>query len=525
MRTSLLETIKHILRDISLFTDKGAGIRLREYQVQVARAIVDSVLKGKGMTFVIIFPRQSGKNELQAQIESYLLTILSPTQAEIVKVSPTWKPQSLNAMRRLERVLKQNLFTRLTWKKEQGYIYRNRNARIFFLSGAPTSNVVGATASTLLECDEAQDVLTSKWDKEIAPMAASTNATRVFWGTAWTSQTLLAREKRLAQEAQQRDGIQRLFELTADEVGKEVPAYHDFVANEIARHGRSHPFVRTQYFSEEIDSQSGFFPPGRLALLQGEHPRQFHPQPHSVYAFLIDVAGQDEESGNSLTSGNPVGSRLNSSMSDGLSSSGELDSNSHRDATALTIVEIDLTTLADECLHAPSYRIVDRRVWTGVRHSNLFAELSALINLWQPRQVVIDATGVGEGLYAFLDKAFPRQVIPFRFSQKSKSDLGWSFLSIIESGRLKDWRELDAERRLFLQQAQATQLEVLPGPGRLMRFYVPDGRRDAHSGELLHDDLVLSLSLAAVLDEQTWGAAESGVIPASDPLAGFKPIF
>ncbi|MFO7624985.1 MAG: hypothetical protein R6V73_11585 [Anaerolineales bacterium] len=529
MRTSLLETIKHILRDISLFTDKGAGIHLREYQVQVARVIVDSVLKGKGLSFVVIFPRQSGKNELQAQIESYLLTILSPTQAEIVKVSPTWKPQSLNAMRRLERVLKQNLFTRLSWKKEQGYIYRNRNARIFFLSGAPTSNVVGATASTLLECDEAQDVLIAKWDKEIAPMAASTNATRVFWGTAWTSQTLLAREKRLAQQAQQRDGIQRLFELTADEVGKEVPAYRNFVANEIARHGRSHPFVRTQYFSEEIDSQSGFFPPARLALLQGEHLRQYNPQPHGVYAFLIDVAGQDEESGSSLTGVNPGGSSLSPSISGSLSGcpsgSDELGSNSRRDSTALTIVEIDLTTLVDESLHAPSYRIVDRRLWTGIRHSSLFAELSALINQWQPRQVVIDATGMGEGLYAFLDKAFPHRVIPFRFSQKSKSDLGWSFLSIIESGRLKDWRELDAERRLFLQQAQATQLEVLPGPGRLMRFYVPDGRRDPHSGELLHDDLVLSLSLAAVLDEQTWGSAESGVIPASDPLAGFKPIF
>jgi hypothetical protein len=208
-----------------------------------------------------------------------------------------------------------------------------------------------------------------------------------------------------------------------------------------------------------------------------------------------------------------------------MSASDETGSNSQRDATVLTIVEIDLSTLSDDSLHAPCYRIVERRLWTGIRHSSLFAELSALIKLWQPRQVVIDATGVGEGLYAFLDKAFPNRVIPFRFSQKSKSDLGWSFLSIIESGRLKDWRELDAERGLFLQQAQATQLEVLPGPGRLMRFYVPDGRRDAHSGELLHDDLVLSLSLTAVLEEQTWGSAESGVIPASDPLAGFKPIF
>jgi hypothetical protein len=51
---------------------------------------------------------------------------------------------------------------------------------IHFLSAAPSSNIVGATVSLLLECDEAQDVEIAKWDKEIAPMAASTNATRVF---------------------------------------------------------------------------------------------------------------------------------------------------------------------------------------------------------------------------------------------------------------------------------------------------------------------------------------------------------
>jgi len=90
-------------------------------------------------------------------------------------------------MRRLERVLERNLLTCgsvCSWKKEQGYIYRVGTARIYFLSGQPSANIVGATASTLLVCDEAQDVSIRKWDKEINPMAASTNATRVFWGRA-----------------------------------------------------------------------------------------------------------------------------------------------------------------------------------------------------------------------------------------------------------------------------------------------------------------------------------------------------
>ena len=161
----------------------------------------------------MVFPRQSGKNELQAQLETYLLVIYSSLDGELVKVSPTWKPQSLNAMLRLERVLKKNHLTITRWRKDSGYVYRVGSARIFFLSGEPSSNVVGATASTLLECDEAQNVLVSKWDKEFSPMAASTNATRVFWGTAWTSRTLLARERRAAEEAQKKDGRRRVWVL------------------------------------------------------------------------------------------------------------------------------------------------------------------------------------------------------------------------------------------------------------------------------------------------------------------------
>ena len=99
-----------------------SGLRLRRYQEDVMRAVAESVRTRRGLSFVVMFPRQSGKNELQAQLEAYLLTLLSQCGGEMVKVSPTWKPQSLNAMRRLQRVLESNLFTRGHWQKESGYI-------------------------------------------------------------------------------------------------------------------------------------------------------------------------------------------------------------------------------------------------------------------------------------------------------------------------------------------------------------------------------------------------------------------
>ena len=83
--SDLVETIKRLLRDIVLFCEHASGLTLRDYQIGPAQAIADSVIHGKGHTFVVIFPRQSGKNELQAQIETYLLVLLSNFDAEIVK--------------------------------------------------------------------------------------------------------------------------------------------------------------------------------------------------------------------------------------------------------------------------------------------------------------------------------------------------------------------------------------------------------------------------------------------------------
>jgi hypothetical protein len=501
---------KRLLGDVALFAEYASGIRLRSYQLDVAESIVRSVIANQGLTFVVLFPRQSGKNELQALIEIYLMTVLCDRDADIVKVSPTYKPQTLNAMRRLERRLARNLVTSLVpWTREAGHVYRMGRARTTFLSGSPTANVVGATASTLLECDEAQDVLPSKWDKDFAPMAASTNATRVFWGTAWTSRTLLARELRAARDAQQRDGRRRVFVIDADVVSKEVPAYGKFVREQVARLGRQHPMVKTQFFSEEIDGEGGMFPARRLALLQGTHPRIHSPRADCIYALLVDVAGEDEG-----ITGNPE-------------DAGDQElANPRRDSTALTIVEVDLAGLADPLIKAPGYKIVDRKAWIGIKHPQLYGQIRALVELWQARYVAVDATGVGAGLSSFLDAALPGRVIPYVFNSATKSRLGWELLSLIETGRLKDYAidpEADGcerEHEEFIEQLQACQMEIIPGPERRMKWGVPDGARSAVSGEYVHDDWILSAALAAVLDLQPWAATGPAiVVHRQDPLA------
>lgn len=519
-----LPFIRNHMSDIVDFAREASQITLRRYQVDAARTIIDSVRNQLGLSIVVMFPRQSGKNEIQAQIEAYLLTLLSKSDTEIVKVSPTWKPQSLNAMRRLERVLSRNWITKYFWKKESGYIFRLGQARIFFLSGGGEANIVGATASTLLEVDEAQDVMISKFDKDIAPMAASTNATRVFWGTAWTSQTLLARELRASRRAQETDKVRRVFVLTADEVAQEVPAYGLFVAQQIAARGRQHPMIRTQFFSEEIDSSGGLFPPERRALMQGSHPRRLSTQPGKVYAFLIDVAGEE------------TGDEQETPPSEPAHSSASADQLSvRRDASALTIVELDLSTLNDDLLKAPTYKVVERKTWVGAGSAVLYAELKALAGLWRPRKFIVDATGIGAGLASFLGRAFPDRVIPYTFTAVSKSKLGWNFLSICDTGRFKDWDSSlptlgvpetahpmlrNDLKAAFWRQVDSCVSEVQPGLGEMLRWGTPNGARDPQTGEYLHDDLLISAALCAVLDDQKWSISSPtpAIIQARDPL-------
>lgn len=505
--SALHEIIRAWLTDVRLFSKIVVRRELRAYQLAPARAILDSVINRRGHTFVVMMPRQSGKNETQAQIEAYLLNLFQRIPgAQIVKASPTFKPQTINAMMRLERSLA-NDWNRDQWAKEKGYIVRLGEARCFFFSAEPTANVVGATASILLECDEAQDVLSEKWSKDFGPMRASTNATMVLWGTAWTSRTLLAQVRRECRRLEMQDGVRRVFVVTPDEVIAENPAYGMFLAGEIARQGRDHPLVKTQYFNEEIDAEGGLFPPARQALMRGSHPRQHAPAPGKLYALLIDIAGEDEDAPDP-----GAGRRL---------PTGDWRLKTERDATALTIVEVDTTTAADLALRAPTYRVVDRKLWTGAKQPSLFAEVRALALHWNARYVIGDATGIGAGLMSFLDRALPGRVTQFVFTSKTKSDLGWNFIALCDAGRFKDYAEADTpvDSRLFWAQVEACQFEILPGPGKLMRWAVPDDARNFTTGFLIHDDLLISAALCAALDPLPWpSGVGAAIIAAPDPL-------
>ncbi len=116
----------------------ACGIQLRPYQAKIALAIKDSIIHKKGLTFVVILPRQSGKNEVQRHLFGWLLFRAAERGGTIVSVAPTFKPQTINAMERMRLTLDDNMATRGQWHSSAGFIFRFHKARLQFFSGEHT---------------------------------------------------------------------------------------------------------------------------------------------------------------------------------------------------------------------------------------------------------------------------------------------------------------------------------------------------------------------------------------------------
>ncbi|MFC1927918.1 hypothetical protein ACFLW7_05035 [Chloroflexota bacterium] len=257
-------------------------MKLRPYQLEVARAVMDSIQKGMGIAFSVEIARQGGKNELSAHLEVLLLTLFMARGGNIVKCSPTFKPQTVISIERLKQRLDEFGFEGI-YSPQMGYIVRLGNSKVVFLSAEGSSSVVGHTADILLEIDEAQDVGRDKYTKEFRPMGSATNVTTVLYGTTWDDSTLLEEMKRANLELETRDGIKRHFRYDWQEVGRYNPDYLNFVQTERRRLGEEHPLFRTQYALLPINRVGGFLSRQQIALMLGEHQRQSHPEGKGTY--------------------------------------------------------------------------------------------------------------------------------------------------------------------------------------------------------------------------------------------------
>lgn len=478
MADKLARMAYRLLADPALFSRYVVGRPLRPYQLEPARAIVDAVLRADGETISVIMARQAGKNELSAQVEAYLLNLRARAGGAIVKAAPTYVPQLLTSRVRLAGAL-DNPLSHGRWRRERGGGIALGAARCQFLSAASGANVVGATASLLLEFDEAQDIDSAKHDRDFVPMAASTNAPRVYYGTAWRDDDLLQRVKAENLALARRDGRRRHFEAPWWLVAEQNPAYGAFVEGERARLGDDHPLFRSQYRLEPLGGEAGFLSAQQRALMEGDHPRQHRPADDALYVAGVDLAGPDEEPSDALVR------RVHP----------------RKDSTVVTIARVVPTSVVDSIVE-PRIEVVEHCWWTGRGHRAQYEQLLATLrDLWGVRRVVVDASGIGAGVADFLRAALGQAVEPFVFTAEAKSQLGFGFLAAVNGGRFKVYRDPEPEDGClaeFWHEAVLCRYEVRRG--QQLAFQVPETRG--------HDDFIISAALCA-------HAARGVIVPAA----------
>ncbi len=429
---------------------------LRPYQLEPFRAIWRSVRSGAGLTFSVMMARQAGKNELSAQLEVRLLVRFAPFGGDGIKASPTFRPQTLNSLDRLKARLDDAGLGGF-WQAERGYIVRVGRARMVFLSAEPSARVVGHTAGLILEVDEAQEVLPEKFDKDFRPMAASTNATTVYYGTPWDGNSLLEQVKARHLELEGRDGVRRHFEYDWVTVARYNPAYAAYVQAERERLGETHPLFQTQYALKPVVSLSRTFSPADLRLLEGEHPRLPGPVAGERYVAGLDLAGQAWDDG--LAGWDPAG---------------------RRDSTVLTLARVGAGGFG------PVVEVVDHQVFTGLRPDVLVPRLAELIRRWRPEAVAADATGLGQPIVGLLAAEFGRRIRPVVFTVGRKSSLAAELIAAVKAGRLKVYADASAERAEFLRQFGLARTTARPGGYLEVAVDPAEG----------HDDFVISAGLA-----------------------------
>jgi hypothetical protein len=436
-------------------------MKLRPYQAEVSKAIIESIQGNLGLTFSVEISRQGGKNELSVHLEVLLLTMFMAAGGNAIKCSPTFKPQTIISISRLKERLNDFGFSGI-WFTEAGYMVRLGNARQIFLSADESASVVGHTADILLEIDESQDVAKDKYTKEFRPMVSASNATTVHYGTTWDDATLLEEVKQTNLELEKKDGIKRHFRYDWQEVAKYNPSYKAFVESELQRLGEDHPLFRTQYALLPIRGGGGFLTNQQIAQLRGEHSRLSQPEEGRVYVAGIDFAGESEQ------------------LED------DILTRSGRDATVITIAEVRYDGI-DILAKEPSVHVVEHYSWVGKKHSELYPQMVDILkNVWKCSRITADATGVGEPITSFLRKSLGTKIIPFKFSQKTKSEAGFDLLAAINSGRLKLYKQDGSEdyRELMFELQKA---KSIYRPSQTLNFFV-----DSNDG---HDDYLMSLAM------------------------------
>lgn len=413
---------------------------LRPYQRRVFLPLLRGLLTIRHEQFTLLMPRQSGKNQLAATLVTALLLTHARRGGSIVVCAPTFRPQAAISLERTRAILEPAARRARIAPSYEDHRIRCGNAEAIFLSASGQAQVAGHTASIALLADEAQDIDADWFDRQFRPMAASTGAPALLFGTPWDGHSLL--ERAIASNAGRTiAGIPLHHTVTWQEVARDVPIYGHYIERERQRLGAQNPLFLSQYELIAARQVSRLFSQSALEQLEGSHPLLRAPRAGERYIGGLDPAG------------------------------------SGPDATVLAIGRL---------MPGRRLEIVAFERWHEGDLAAFAPRVAAIAAHWGLERLAIDATGLGQPLAALLAEQLGRRLEPVTFTVHEKSALGWELVAAAESGRLAipARGEAPAEWRECREQLETCQRELRHGG--ILHWSAPPGR---------HDDYVAALAL------------------------------
>ena len=423
---------------------------LRAYQSRVLRGLLRAIASGPAAPLTVMMPRQSGKNEIAAALVAFLLRTHAVAGGTVVVCAPTLDPQARISADRIRGALAATdaLVPPAGRSRSRGDTVAVGRARAVLLSASPQASVAGHTASIALIADEAQDIDEAWFNRQFRPMAASTGAPTILFGTAWDGRTLLERavEANRARDAATPHGPRHHHQATWREVAETMPAYGAYVEAERERLGPSHPLFLSQYELVPGETAGRLLTRELLAALEGGHDSLSAPEAGERYVAGLDFGGEGADA----------------------------------DATVLTIARVE----ADGGRGSPACAVVDQREWRGEPYARVLDDIRALDRAWRFDRVSADATGLGAPLVAQLRPQFGARLDEVVFTAASKSALGYGLLAAARTGRLALPRDDGSPEAVRCRDELAACEASLASGGRL-----------AWGNDRGHDDYVVSLAL------------------------------
>lgn len=477
-----------------------SGIKFYPYQEQFSKRIIRSLLENEGAEITALFSRQGGKTETVATTVGGLMIILpklanmpmfaGDKRFEMYKdglwvgiFAPSFNQAQITYNR---------IRTRLTCKNAQAVFddpdfnltFNTFNGQTVSLSNGSFATAVSASDGSNIEggsyklmiLEECQDISDYKILKSIHPMGSAYNATIVKIGTAvpYIGDFYYAIQRNKLAYERGETRIKNHFEYDCDVVAKYNPNYAKYLEKEKIRLGEDSDEFLMSYKLKWIIERGMFIDINRFEKNNCDRTKGF------VYydTERIHVVG--------------------------------IDLGSKNDKTVVSVVEVDWDKPVvyeksvkengeEEEFVAYATLLKNFLELTGDNYNEQYYQILDFIKNYNVARIVIDATRESSLAHRLMAN-LSIEVIPFVFSEKTKSEMYKYFDREIKSGRFKipadDFTRETREYKTFMSELSSLQKRYR---GQHMLVAHPDGRN-------YHDDYPDSVALAV------WGAREPASI-------------